>query len=366
MSQNAVPTVAVSTSATDNAAADGCAAPGTFHVILRADATPSVGVGHAMRLLALSQELISRGLSVGLVGDVEVPWVQKGYEEAGVALVGPVSSPAELVRMARTHGARAVVLDRYDLGPSWGEAARAAGLRVLAMADGPFGSDQVADVYVDQNPGAQERDIDAGQIAVAGARYTLFRDDVLAQRGDASLIQDPVGRPMRVLAVFGGTDPFGAGEVVVPLLLSTGVPVEVTWVRPVGAASVDVTVGAGQSVTQVGPLSKLAEAARGVDVVVTAAGSSVWELMCVGVPVGVVCVTDNQLAGYRVVIANRWATGVGELERLRDGSGLDAAREDVRVMLTDVGARREMAVRSQQMLDGLGRARVADLLIQTT
>ncbi|MDY4395411.1 hypothetical protein SPE26_33195, partial [Bacillus thuringiensis] len=60
----------------------------TRRVVLRADATPTIGVGHAMRLLALAQELRGRGIEVHLAGDLDVAWVASAYAEAGV-LVHP-------------------------------------------------------------------------------------------------------------------------------------------------------------------------------------------------------------------------------------------------------------------------------------
>ena len=345
-------------------------APGQAqHVIIRTDAEPAVGVGHAMRMLALAQELTSRDVRCTLVGRLSVEWVAQLYREAGLDVVEPPQDADAFVTLVQQLAGDAVVLDRYTLGPTYGTALRAAGIRTMAVVDAAFGADQVADIYLDQNPGAQPHPTSEGEVALAGAPYTLFRDSVLSQRRDTTtLTAHNSSEPLRVLAVFGGTDPFGAGEVIVPLLLATGLDVDVTVVRPEGARELTFTPATErQNVRQVPPLNDLPASALAADLVITAAGSSVWELMCLGAPLGVVCVVDNQVPGYRQTMSMDVAYGVAVLDEVRTDE--QAQTETIRVLheaLTDATGRRAQAIRAQQMLDGRGRQRVADVLLGRT
>lgn len=359
-------------------------------VLLRADATANIGVGHAMRLLALAQEIRRRGHRVVIAGDIDVAWVAAAYAEAGIERLPAPSSPDELVRLARAEGATHCILDRYDLSAEWGATLRAAGVSVMAMVDGEFSAHQDADLYVDQNPGATPRPVDAGRIALAGASYTLFRDDVLALRRDARVrtgvtASDPdpaVGAapPVRVLAVFGGTDPMGAAPVVTPLvfdaLAAIAMPPGLEDIATVEAIVTVVTPDAGWAdalraaapsgveIVTTGPVTDLARRAAASDLVVTASGSSVWELMCLGVPLAVVCVVDNQRPGYDVVVEDDLALGLGSLDALRsDEAARAAAVAGLTTTLQDTGVRTRRAARAQALLDGRGRERVADALL---
>lgn len=365
-----VPEPSSATSSTDAASSTG-AAPSTRRVVvLRADATATIGVGHAMRLLALAQELRRRDVAVHLAGDLDVAWVASAYEAAGIGVHPRPTDAAELVDLALRRGAEWCVLDRYDLGAEWGAALRRAGIAVMTMVDGEFSARQDADLYVDQNPGAQPRAVESGRIALAGAAYTLFRDDVLTLRRPAGeqLERNRAAGPLRVLEVFGGTDPCGAAPVVTPIVLAAcaGRSAEVTvvtpdaeWARPLAA-----TAPAGVDLRTCGPISDLAARAADCDVVVTASGSSVWELMCLGVPLAVVCVIDNQRPGYDIVTRDDLAVGLGQLAELRhDEASRRRAVTALRAALGDAEARIERAERAQQMLDGRGRARVADALL---
>ena len=169
-----------------------------------------------------------------------------------------------------------------------------------------------------------------------------------------------------MLTVFGGTDPYAAAPVVVPLLLATGLPVHVVAVAArseIAERMRALETGAGQTVEVVSPVEDLAALAVTCDLAVTAAGSSVWEFLCLGVPAALICVTDNQAVGYDAVSAEGVAVPVGRLAALRDDpqareSGVDALQR----LVDDPAARRELAKRGQRLVDGRGRQRVADAL----
>jgi spore coat polysaccharide biosynthesis predicted glycosyltransferase SpsG len=99
------------------------------------------------------------------------------------------------------------------------------------------------------------------------------------------------------------------------------------------------------------------------DLVVSASGSSVWELLCLGAPAATVCVTDNQEAGYREVVRRGLVAGLGSLTDLTSSDS--ARRQAVATlagMLEDPAARDTLAARGLREVDGRGRERVADAL----
>lgn len=341
-------------------------------VALRVDAHPLTGVGHAIRSLALAQEFLSRGVPVTVYGELAVDWVADAYRRVAV----PVRPAASLAEAAPTHA----VLDGYDLSPDLGRALRARAVRVLALVDGEFGAAQVADVYVDQNVGASPHlGGPDGSASLAGPRFALLRDDVLRAREVRRHRARPTNTPPnrrdaatpQVLAVFGGTDPFDAAGTMVPLLLGTGAPICLTVVSPTDrtCAATALSPGAGQHVRVVGALSDLPAAAAAADLVVTAAGSTVWELLTIGVPTAVVAVVDNQVAGYTATTSAGLVAGAGHLPLLQDPSNGMTERAAVsatlRHLLTDPAARNRLASTATSLFDGAGRIRVADALLST-
>ncbi|MDE9366986.1 hypothetical protein PZ938_15325 [Luteipulveratus sp. YIM 133132] len=337
----------------------------TSHVVLRCDAHPSFGVGHLVRCLALAQELLARGSRVTLLGGLGgIAWLERLVADSAVPVIPPADEIGSVCAQVVDLGADAVVLDGYHLQPALGEALREAGVTVLAMVDGEFGAVQEADVYIDQNLGAVPHTGGPdGSLALAGVEYAMFRDSVLDRRRTGTV---PAHRPPRVLAVFGGTDPYDAARTVVPQVLDLGEPVELTVVaarEEVRTALAALPTGPGQTVHAIEPVADLAALAVEQDLAISASGSSVWELLCLGVPTAVVCVADNQRLGYEMTVAEGVVVPVGVLDDLRAQGSVPPG---VRRLLTDTDHRADLARRGRALVDGDGRARVSTALLNLT
>jgi spore coat polysaccharide biosynthesis predicted glycosyltransferase SpsG len=336
------------------------------HIALRCDASPETGTGHVVRCLALGDELASRGARVTILGEVAgVPWLEEQIGRRGLAVVGAPDDPDELATVARQAGLDAVVLDGYHLDVRTGRALQEAGLAVLSVVDETFGSGQDAELYLDQNFGARPQPGIAPERQLLGLDFALFRDEVLRHRPEAPR-PAPDAAP-RVLAVFGGSDPYAAAPAVVPLLLASGQPVHVVAVaaRPeIAAALAALPTAPGHQVEVVAPTPDLAALAATCDVAVTAAGSSVWEFLCLGLPSMLVCVVDNQGPGYDAVTGQGLAEPFGHLSALRgDEAARSAAVAVLDRLLSDPGRQSRLARAGMSLVDGRGRARVADALL---
>lgn len=343
----------------------------TIRVGIRCDAGQAIGVGHLVRCVALAEELTARGAQVHFLGDLGgLSWAHRQLDVRRLPLhtVGP--GPADLVAAAGRLRLDAVVLDSYQLDPACAAALRADGRVVFAVVDGDTRG-QVADGYVDQNLDAEASTValPAGAVRLAGLRYVLLRDAVrrLRPRRPRPV---PGGRPPRVVCFFGGTDACGAAPVLSRMLIETGEPFEAVVVAGSDAAWSRLHAlrpAAAQRLTVIRPTDDLPALLADADVVISASGTSTWELFCLGVPAALVWVADNQLLGYRRVMARRMAAGLGRLQDLREGSTAAArARSVLRELLVDADLRAVLAGRAWAAVDGRGRERVADELVRRT
>ena len=339
---------------------------------VRCDAGPATGVGHLVRCVALAEELVGRGLGVVFLGDLGgLPFAQRQLADRGLPLLPAPVAPEDLADLAVALGLAAVVLDGYHLDPGIGTALTARGLPVLALSDGAFGADQRATIHLDQNLGAvRPAHLPPGTEALSGLAHVLLRDLVRSRRPAAARVvtTDTANAqgPASVLAVFGGTDPTAAVLTLAPLVLGTGEPLHL---RAIASTPATVEVlqrlrpGPRQTLTVLPPADDLPALAVQADLVVSAAGSSVWELLCLGTPTALVCVSDNQEAGYREVVSRGLVEGLGHVAALRDHEPTrTAATARLRTLLRDPGARARLAARGLAAVDGRGRERVADAL----
>ncbi|GAA1828812.1 UDP-2,4-diacetamido-2,4,6-trideoxy-beta-L-altropyranose hydrolase [Luedemannella flava] len=339
-----------------------------LRVGFRCDAGHKAGVGHLVRCVALAEQLLTEGIDVVFLGDLgDLAWARRQLDGRRLPLVDGPTTPAGMVAAAHRLCLDALVLDSYELDPACAGALRRAGVPVLAVVDGDHRG-QEADLYLDQNLDAELLPVDLppGATRLAGVRYALLRDSVRRAR-PATAPSARQGGPPRVLCFFGGTDAFDAAPVVAELLVATGVPLAVTIVagRPATRdALAALPPGPGQSVTVIEPTDDLPALVRAADLVVSAAGTSLWELLCLGAPAALLWVVDNQRLGYERVMAHGLAAGLGRLDEVRGGGPARAAAVDeLRYLLLDPTRRNAFVGLGWKFIDGQGKRRVTEALL---
>jgi spore coat polysaccharide biosynthesis predicted glycosyltransferase SpsG len=338
-------------------------APSTDPVVIRCDAGRQVGIGHVMRCVALAEEIAARGRPVVFVADLDaVDWARDQVLGRGFAHRAPAAGADGEVSMLTALRPAYVVIDSYLLPVAVYDGLRAAGIRVLALVDGdPQG--RAADLLVDQNIGAELDvwELAAGLDRVGGLDYALMRDEILDRRPDRP--REESSDPPRVFAFFGGTDAFGAGPVLADALIATGQPFALRIVAPQPWA-VPPVPGDHQSIELIAPTDQLATEVLAADLVISAAGTSSWELLCLGAACAFVCVADNQELSYGRAVSEGLGLGLGRLDAVAADSG--PAADLLRGALSDPGLRSELRARAWQRVDGRGRGRVLDAFGRVT
>jgi spore coat polysaccharide biosynthesis predicted glycosyltransferase SpsG/RimJ/RimL family protein N-acetyltransferase len=350
-----------------------------MRILLLCDGGGPLGVGHVIRSLALAEAAVAAGHSVVVAGHFEGSFVRGQLALAPVEVVQLAAPMADgdrqpVIDLVRTLRPDVLHVDSYEgpglLGelvaspgvePGFGILAlgsQAAGNVVLSnMEDGSFGR-RPADVVIDPTIGAERspRPDDGSTWLLRGSRYTPIRQRVLDARrsGDADIAGDPVARS--VLVVMGGTDPVGLAPVAVKILAATGLALDVTVIA-VGELAERVRAaasGSSLSLSVLAPVDDLAALMVRQDLVVSAAGTSVGELCCLGVPMALVWAVDNQREGYDRVVAAGAAVGLGGPELGGDQGAVDLLRS----ALTDPQARADLVRAGRQVVDGMGAWRV--------
>jgi spore coat polysaccharide biosynthesis predicted glycosyltransferase SpsG/RimJ/RimL family protein N-acetyltransferase len=326
-------------------------------LLVRCDAGPRTGVGHAVRCVALAESAAERGHEVRWCGRLTgVEWLL----DAADALP-PEDEPARLAALAREVGAAVVHVDHYGLPSALRAALGAAGVALSNVEDFDHGR-RAADVVVDPNLGSDRaaRPDDGSRLLLRGLDYALLRRTVREAR-KTRIGHPPAGVPPRVLVVMGGTDAAGLLEPVVAGLHAAGVEAEADVIVPAGS-TLDLPRSGPVRFRPTPPRPDLPLLMAGADVVVSAAGTTVWELCCAGVPMALVRAADNQADGYAAVVAAGAAVGLGDRAAVSDVAETAGA---LRALLTDADARRRLAMRAVTMVDGLGAGRVVAALERT-
>jgi UDP-2,4-diacetamido-2,4,6-trideoxy-beta-L-altropyranose hydrolase len=327
------------------------AAVGDVQLVIRADGTAAMGLGHVMRCLAIAEAWIELGGRV-LLATADLPVaVAERYEAAG-ARVAMIRSTEDAAVLVRDLGARFAVLDGYHLGADDQAALARTGARLLVIDDRGETATPAAAVVLNQNANASAElydGIDAKLLL--GTQYTLLRREF---RAVAALRAIPeVAR--RVLVSFGGSDPAN----VAPRAIEAVAPLEgldvlvIAGVANPHAAELAVPANARATIRIVPSVDDMAAQMKWAELAVVAAGGTCWELAACGVPMIAIGVAENQVA----VTESIGELGIGVPMELEAVDG-DSLRAMVLSVARDEIWRGHMSRKGREIFDGRGALRV--------
>jgi len=277
----------------------------TGSLLLRADASETIGTGHVMRCLALAQAWQDTGGRVVFLMATEAPAVEARLQSEGMEVIhlpvqpGSRDDAIQTADLARRVGADWVVVDGYHFGADYQRTIRGLGLHLLFIDDHGHADHYSADLVLNQNIHAHEgiyKNREPYTRLLLGTRYVLLRREFLKWRGWKREIPE-VAR--KVLVTMGGSDPDNVTLKVIQALQQVDVD---------GLETI-VVVGGGnphyeelQSSVQESRfpvllesnVTNMPELMAWADVAVSAGGSTSWELAFMGVPALVLILANNQ------------------------------------------------------------------------
>lgn len=346
-------------------------------VLIRADASARIGIGHVRRCLTLARALADHGCVVRFATCGEGVALASLLAEFGHnAILLPAGDDADFYqstwarnRQLRDFDALAaawtaappnwVVVDHYGLDAVWHEAARARwGCAILAIDDLADRS-LAADVLVDHNwhwdHRAKYREWAAPTtILLGGPRYALI---------DAQFSSGPrpaTGSTVESVGIFmGGTDPTAISGTVLHLLRQQGFagPVEIVSTSlNAGLVELRDSMAGDQASRLTLDRPDLFDFFRQHDLFILAAGGTTWERMASAAAAIAIVTVANQreIADQLAADGLQWTVTAGDWPTLR---------ELLASLLHDASSRRAIADRGRALVDGRGAERVALALV---
>ena len=326
--------------------------------VFRFDASLTIGGGHAIRSGALATALTGEGWRTLCVTRSEtIATARRVLEPFDEVVPLRADGVGEIDEIAACIGGscQAVVIDHYG----WDRVLHRACRRIapcITVIEDRLEALHDCDILVNQSiePDAVRSQEDALDELI-GPRYALLRPSFRRARVRGSSGEDEG----RVLLLCGYADERNLTERLFDAI--EGAP---------GVRAVDVVLGAAnmhrESVQRrlhraavpchlhVDP-SPLETLMTRASLAVTTAGSTCWELACLGVPMVAVVAVPNQAPVARTLMT----AGVGGSAGDVDGALDMRLREQVIGLLADGARRRRMAAHGQSLVDGLGAVRVA-------
>ena len=315
---------------------------------IRADGSASVGLGHVLRTVAIAEQAQALGHAVHYVvpDDPVIAAVLRRRALPSQAL----SALSDLGWLQNVHVGDVVVFDGYRFTGAEHEAAIQRGATV-AVVDDARGGLFNAHVVINQNPVPHDSyDVRPGGQILLGPRYAMVRREFTTGA--------PARRQDLLLVTLGGSDAIGVTPHVLRVLDRERPFEHVRLVVGPAAPAPDVAGRPWLEVVRDPPVP--AEAFGAAVAAVSAAGSTTWELLALGVAPALVAVADNQL------VVRDGAVRAGAA---LDG-GTPATVEDrlpgVLQALADADRREQVTAAGHELVDGQGAKRVVAALMAQT
>ncbi len=359
-------------------------------VVIRADASLTMGTGHIMRCLTLAEALKKQGADIVFIcrehdGNLLERIERQGFktyalpntchEEAvtntetennelyGQCWLGSTQQQdAALCRpLLETISPDWLIVDHYGIDQVW-QAQLAPYAGKLMVIDDLANRVHECDVLLDQTYGRQVEDY-AGLVPpqaqlLLGSEYALLRPE-FAEWRDYSLQRRRNPEFKKLLITMGGVDPDNITGEVLSTLERITLPEEMEIIVVMGATAPHLENVKQQAermpnkCTVKIDVSNMAEIMANADLAIGAAGATTWERCCLGLPSLMIVLADNQKE-ISILLSRNLASLSVDKESLQT-----AARE-----LESISMQRltELTNNSAKLLDGGGVHRVVRAL----
>lgn len=277
-------------------------------LLIRADASVSMGTGHIMRMIALGQAwLDGGGEAVFLCAEI-TPALEGRLKEEGFLLEKIQASPGSREDLEATCAAIArygadsipVALDGYQFDADFQLGLKKAGCRLLVMDDYGHAAFYHADWVLNQNISARE-ELYANRAPhtqlLLGTKFALLRREFLKYRGWQRQIPE-IAR--KVLVTLGGADPDNVTGKVIEAIAPLDIQVKVV----VGGSNphlpelqdaVETMKFQPANIELVINPADMPGLMAWADLAIAAGGSTAWELAFMGLPSLFVILAENQV-----------------------------------------------------------------------
>lgn len=333
-------------------------------VLFRVDGYSEIGYGHLVRSLALAREFNKRGNLVYFLAFVD-DFCRHMIDRVGVRYIKAGTKAGErqdlecVNNLLSSLGIDIFVHDSYFIDSDYERSLKFDGI-IMAIDDNAE-RQFFCDVLINQNYGAERYNYTVSKKdskLLLGSKYVMLRPDLITWK--KSRLEKDI---KNILVMFGGTDIHGqclrianilsrsisddtlSISVVIPSDHSTN-----TSLRTL--AKKDRRIFIIHDVTNMGRL--LFE----MDLAIVGSGSTIWELLYVGVPVVSLILAENQEPISTMLVEAGYIKSLGWYNVVSDEEITEAIHE----FLEDFDMRRELFVKGQQLIDGKGSERIVDFI----
>lgn len=358
-----------------------------MNVVVRADSSSDIGIGHIMRCLALAEAMHAKGTNVSFIcrdfaGNIADYIASKGFRVDMLATPTQQFTNASTLRHASWLGVDMrqdveetldilnkqpavdwLIVDHYALDEKWQQRVREKSNKIAViddLADRRHDCDLLLDQNLSENMHVRYDALVPGQCRkLIGPEFALLRPEFSLARGR---LRQRDGIVKKILVFFGGADPTDETSKTLDALQNIVTP-EIKVLVVVGGGnrrweSIKERCAAFPQMTFFRQIDNMADLMVEADLAIGAGGSTTWERCCLGLPSLVVTIAMNQVQLTVEAAKSGAAVYAGEAEQLTPTELADS----IRSLIFDPTKLVEMSVAGMRLVDGCGTARVLEAM----
>ncbi len=338
-------------------------------LLLRADASSEIGIGHLMRSLALGQAWKDARGKVALATAHVMPALEARFRSEGISVVhlsgvpGSDGDAFQTADLARKMNASWIALDGRYFDSKYQQTAKASEARLLVIDDMGHLDHCFADVVLNQNIDANEsmyRNRETFTRLLLGPRYVLLRREFLRC---VKLERNIPEVARKLLVTFGGGDTYAICLKMIKKLQLFEDELEVVVVA--GEVNNHHYDELRSEVAKSKMPMRLEKAVDDMSILMTwadlglsASGSTSWELAFMRLPSLVLVLGEDQVKIAQGLENNGVAINLHHESSVTDST----FRCVLSRLMNDVQLRQKMSEKGRHLVDGLGAMRVVSVL----
>jgi len=337
-------------------------------VCIRVDGSSDIGTGHVIRCLAVAEELSGRGFKpVFCTRDFDSGLIEKIKARGFELSVIPVNLSIEedmkhFTRLGQKHNADIAITDNYHFRDNYIEYLKD-NFSVLVSIDDIADAFFYSDILINQNINATSEmykdKIGKGTKLLLGPEYAMLSPEFKKYHNkprDFSEVKN-------ILVTLGGVDPENQTLKVLKALEMVDNDFSITAVLGVSNRNKEIIrdyVGkAKKNINLRENVSNMAELIYEADIAIGAGGSTSWEFCCLGIPMIIIFLADNQKGVAEGLCERGIAVNLGWYKHVTEND-IKVAVEN----LIDSPYKREiMSLKGKETVDGKGTERAVNEII---
>jgi len=319
-----------------------------------------------MRCLSLAQRWRSAGGRSVFITCTNTPYIKTRLQSEDIETIelstniGSIEDANQTVALAKKLSASWVVLDGYNFSPDYQKTMKDSGLKLLLIDDNGYASHYYADIILNQNIHASEKlysNRGPHTRLLLGTRYVLLREEFVSWQGWKREIPKTA---QSLLVTLGGTDSDNVTLKVIEGIQQTEFhEFNVVIVAPNNQYFEQLEAFVKKSSVNI-QLKKnvlhMSELMAWADMVVSAGGTSTWELAFMGVPMVMTAIADNQCQIVEELSKEGIALNLGWHKNVTPA----VIAKTITQLGKDANLRNKMSECARALVDGKGADRVLE------